>query len=359
MSTTLQSLLGGVKKIGAYETIKGGLPNYLPDVFMRPTQQVIGNTFTFDKITGSRSNARLTTYGSPAIPVQQLGLTTGQATMLHTKESLTFNMQTLIGLQDSNRAARKIALDRVARQVREFERRTVNARISSVQSILAKGVIFINATGDLLPDASGAVISIDFGLGTAFPSATWATAGTDIIGDIATWTKSRAQTGNGLPIMHAFYGKSVPGYIGANTVAKEFIRGDSALAREAFLTGTIPQGFCGIQWHPVTNAYYIKADGTVQDWFGDKQITFCPEPSPDWYEFAEGSEIVPDDIGAISGDAVQSAGGTHVAFGAFSYAKQLDTNGVVSVVQYSGDTWLPLITNGSACLKIADVTATS
>jgi len=360
MSKTLQQLLGGVNKIGTIESVKSGLPDVLPAGFLTPGRRVVGRNVSFDRVAGRREFARQNQYGAPARLVERAGRSAVNVNMLHSFDMIYHDPMVLQNLlrQDSAQL-QALAVDEVVRQTALFKRRYANTRIGAVYSMLANGKVWIDADGNLLFSSTNAVETVDFGVPAANQNqldgiigASWATAGTDLVGDVIAVKKKALQT-TGLPLRHAFYGANVPGYILGNTNAKALISGNPSLAFQGFSTGEVPSGFCGLEWHPACDAFGLDSAGAVAEFFGPDTVVFTPEPGPEWYELVEGSFIVPNDLGGVSEEAAQALDGLSQVFGMFSYAKVTDNP--ATVVQFAGDTFLPILKNGSAVF-IADVT---
>ena len=179
----------------------------------------------------------------------------------------------------------------------------------------------------------------------------WATAGTSIIQQVTAIKKQQAQAGK-QPLMHAFYGANIAKYVAANTSAKELINNTPALAQSYYNTGDLPDGFLGLRWHPAYSAYALDGSGGVSSIFGDDTIVFTPDPNPQWYQFHEGSYMVPRSVDIVA-DAAAAARQLDIVYGMFGYAKV--GHDPVSITQYAGDTFLPILADASQ-IVIADVT---
>lgn len=353
MAQTLQQILGGINKTQTVQQIRSGLPNVLPAGFLTTHQRVVGRSVAFDKVSGQRAFATTTQYGAPARDVTQLGRTRAAAGMIHAFESIHHDPLILQNLmrQDSD-AIQALAVDEVLRQTREFLVRFANLRLGAVYSMLANGKIWLDADGRLLFSSSGAAETIDFGVPTGQTgqiggaiNASWATASTDIVGQVQAIKKLAVQT-TGFPLAHAFYGQNIVKHLLANDQAPELIQGNPELATAFFTAGEIPRGFCGLQWHPVYQAAGLNPAGQMADFFGPNTVVFTPEPSVDWYDLAEGSYLTPGSLGEVSGDAGGAARSLEQVFGMFSYAKVTDNPATIQ--HFAGDTFLPLLKNGRA-----------
>lgn len=360
MSKSIQEILGGRNMTGVFKEIQSGLPNYLPPAFLNVTNRVIGNTATYFKVRGERNNAETNAYGAPAKIVNGQQMTEVGITLAHVFEQFNHNPVALQNLMGFNgEPAKMLAVEEVDRQSREFKVRCENARLSAVYSVLANGKIYLDGKGRILYSSSGATVTVDYGVPAArlnqaagIIGASWGTASTDIIGDIVALKKQQVQDGKP-PLRHAYYGSNLAGYIAANTEAKELIQRTPALATQRYIGAEIPQGFAGLEWHPVYGAYGLNSSGAVTEWFGADTLVLTPEPMQDWWGFYEGSFPVPRDIGIVGNDPVAAANNLDVVHGQFAYATV--GHNPPTINQYAGDTFLPVLKDASA-LFILDVT---
>lgn len=359
MAKTIQQLLGGVRQLRPKETIKNGLPKFLPPAFFTPTSRVVGNRAEYYKTTGQRENARINKYGSAARNVDRKGMKKETTTMLHTFESMEHDPMILQNLMRlDNPVLQDLAADEVARQNLWFRTRFDNLRVSAVNSALAKGAIYADVDGAIQASSGSADTTLDFSVpagnrnGVGGIIGAWQTSSTDILAQIEALKAKAVQT-TGFELKHMFYGKNVPGYILKNDVTKNLILGDNQLSREAWASGIVPNGFCGLEWHANNLSYGLDKDGAIINWFDANQITATPEPSEEWYEFIEGSFVITKDLGGIHADAEAALKQMSQVFGQFSYAKVKDDP--PRILHFAGDTFQPLITNGDA-VYILDVT---
>lgn len=343
----MNQILGGVAMTSAAQNVKRGLLNVLPEGFLNITRRVVGNSVKWNSIEGSRELARLAQYGAPAQLVGKKGITQAQATLAHVFEQMTHDPLVLQNMQRADAAElQDLAVDEIDRQTADFMERCNSLRVAMAYSLLANGKLWFDAAGQLLFSAVGAAQTVDFGVPAAnrnqlagIVDAGWDNTATDIIGQVAAIRKAALRT-SGYPLLHAFYGENIAGYIAGNEAVRDFLGASPALAREIHATGEIPDGFLGLKWHPAYNASAPDATGTMTDFFSPDAVVFAPEPSPDWYEFVEGSYMVPRRID-VSGDAIAAAGNLATVFGRFSYA--IPTHNPVSIQHFAGDTAMPLL----------------
>jgi hypothetical protein len=227
----------------------------------------------------------------------------------------------------------------------------MNLRVAAVLAALIQGVIYFDADGNLLASATGAKLTVDmqipaghktqlnvFGTGNII-SASWATAATDIIVQIKNLKKA-ARKETGYPLAHAFYGENVLDYFLTNTKLKELINRNASY-QTAFSKGEIADGFLGLKWWPIEQAFFKDQDGSYQDLAAATQIVFTPEPDNSWWELMEGSYVIPTSLGNLASDMNSALSNLTEVTGMFSYAKVLDDPATIK--QLAGDTFLPVV----------------
>lgn len=367
---TLESLLAGRNTTRLVQNVKSGLPFVLPVSFLTPTDPMVpGHTFEYPLVTGSRALATIVSQDSPAHRIGHQGVSFQSANMLRSFESQAFNANKLRNLVqvESQQVRDQMGRAFVERNVLDFKQRQMNLVQTAAASMLLRFALHFNEKGALLTSSSGAVVSIDPGIpagqlnqlnilgGGAIIDNSWAVTSTDIIGDIDEIKRQMLKLG-GWQMRYAFHGKNIPAYIGANTVAKEYIDRTPALASQRFTgANVIPDGFQDLTWINASNMYYIDADGSPQDMLGGDEIVFCPEPSPEWWKLAYGSEMIPTDLGRVGGDATDMLGNLTEVFGSFVYSVMNMSPGPIGLEMFHGINFLPLIAATKAVCK-ADVT---
>ena len=181
--------------------------------------------------------------------------------------------------------------------------------------------------------------------------ASWATAGTDIIGHMNK-VQIAARLTTGYPIARAFYGGAILDYLLTNTKLKEFLNRNPAI-QGSLVAGAIPDGLFGLKWAPIGQAFFQDQNGANQLWFGDDHIVFTPEPAPDWFEWVEGSYQIPTQLGGVYAGGLDAANAFAKVYGMFSFASvESDPAGIK---HNCGDTMLPVLKVPRA-IWIADVT---
>ncbi len=353
MAKTLQQILGGRNLTGVIQGVAGGVPDdLLPEGFMAATRTVEGEYGTYVKVEGTRKTARLAQYGSPSQQRVLKGVSEVSIKLIHTVESIYHKPPVLMNLSNfQNDQKQRLGEEEIARQTGDFNRLFTNLRTAALYSLLAQGAVYFDADGNLLPDSTGAHVTVDFGVPSgnkdqldvlgdgAIIGASWATAGTAIHTQVAALKKA-ARKLTGYPVKHAFHGANILDHFLGNTKLKELINNNRSF-QEGAASGEIPNGLLGLQWHPVDEAFYVDQDDTAQDFFDADAIVFTPEPSPDWYELIEGTYPVPTDVGSVSQDGAGALGGVSTEAGMFSYA--VVTADPVAIKHVAGDTFLPVL----------------
>lgn len=360
---TIQEILGYLTLCGLITDPRGGVPDdILPSAFFTTTQPVEGDTGKYFKVEGTRQTARVVAYGSPSKARSMSGVAELATKLVHSLENITHDPTVLVNVSSENAARQRLGESQIARQTAEFRQLFNNLRISAVTSMLVLGAIHFDGDGNLLPSSTGAVTTIDYGvpdgnqdqldiLGDGdIIDASWATAGTDIPLHCKQ-VVSQIRKKNGYRITTAYYGENVPTYLLGNTLCKELINNNNAITTE-LASGTIPDGFLGLKWRPIADAFYVDNDGSIQTWAGGDTVVFTPDVSRDWYEMQQGTYPVPTSV-EVQTNAAAAAASIALREGMFSYAKVVDDP--TSIKQVAGDTFLPVLKVPGA-IAIADVT---
>ncbi len=348
MSKTLDQILGAENLVGVIQGIKTGIPaDILPPQFMRTTRTVSGNRATYHRVNGTRKTARQVHYGSPSTERAKVGVTEVPVNLLHTIEHERHDPTVLMNLKAIGEERRqKLGRDEIARQVRLFNTLFDNLRLASVYSIFRDGHIYFDGDGNLLNDSSGATLDVDMVIAdnnkdqlNGVIAASWATAGTNIHTHIKD-LKIAARKLTGYPIKHAFYGGNILDHFLTNTKLSAIINRNAGM-QVAFAGGEIPDGFLGLNWHPVYEAFFEDNDGTNQEFIDGDAVIFTPEPSPEWWEVIDGTYPVPRNIGNLASDATGALANVMEVAGKFSYG--LVTEDPVGIKHVAGDTFLPVL----------------
>lgn len=352
MAKTLQQILGAPNLIGVIQKTKTGIPDgLLPPGMLTVTRSIEGNTGSYTKVTGTRNTARQAVYGSPSRRRELKGVLDQPVKLIHTNEHIFHQPSTLMNLLSPEGARQVLGRDEIARQTADFRQRFDNLRLACVHSALALGAIYFDGGGNLLPTSSGAVISIDFGVpagnkdqlnalgGGNIISASWATDGTNIVGQLQN-LRTAAQQLTGYTLRNAFYGDNVLEHLLSNTAIASLISGSAGMSEQA-AAGDVPRGLLGFQWFPLGEAMYEDNDGTMQTWWDGDAVVFTPAVENTWWGFLQGSIPVPTDIGNVSADGSAAISDLMIAQGMFSYAHVMPDPATIKHI--AGDTFLPVL----------------
>lgn len=363
MSKTIAEILGSPTLTGTIQAIKPGIPRLMPDPFFAANRTIEGDSGTYTKIEGTRQTARLATFGSPARRRGMKGVSEVPIKLAHSFEVINHKPTTLLNLRNyENESKQRLGRQEIARATADFAQLFTNWRTAMVHSAFALGAIYFDGEGNLLPSSSGAVYTIDFGIPAGnktqldvfgdgdIIAAAWDVAATDIVGQIEA-LKIASLKKTGYALEHAFYGENVLGFLINNDAVGAALQSHPALA-SAFMMGEIPNGFLGLQWHPMGGAFFADENADNQTWWPADQVVFSPTPTADWYEVVQGTYPIPADLGGVYNSGDDAIGAVREVAGMFSYAKITDNP--VGIEHYAGDTVLPVIKVPNAVF-IADV----
>lgn len=367
MAKTLQQILGYENLCGIISDPKAAIPDdILPPSFFNFAGSVKteGNTGKYTKVDGTRQVARLVQYGSASVRRKLKGVSEKPIVLMHSHEHIMHDVNTLNALRAMDSPAlQERGVQEIDRQTVAFRKYFDMLRLNAVFSILRYGAIYFDGDGQLLPSSTGAVTTVDFAVDAAnqgqlnwdgdgaIIDASWATAGTDIIGHMKE-LKRAARLTTGYPLAWAFYGDKILEYLLTNTLVKEYLNRNPAM-QQSLIAGEIPDGLFNLKWRPIGEAFFQDQDGTDQVWFGDDHIVFTPEPSPEWFEWVEGSYQIPTNLGGVYSGGLDAANAFSKVYGMFSFASvESDPAGIK---HNCGDTFLPTLKVPRA-IWIADVT---
>lgn len=356
----LDEIFAGGNLVQTYQDIQPGIEHSLPPAFMTVTDYGERDVVTYIRIPGSRQVAAQVMYDAKSVGSLPKGATRVSANMIHSRENEPISTELLGRLRSDDENTKRLALQQLMGQLLNFRVRGENLRVASIYSLLTLGAIYFDGSGNLLPSASGAVVSISFGVpagnqgqlnidgaGAAI-AASWATASTDIPSHVRD-IKDQMMKTYGYRIRHAHYGPNLTSYLLKNDNIKDLVVNNPGY-NASFAAGEIPDGLLGLTWTPL-EGHFEDATGTIQTFYGGDSLILHPDVERSWYGFAEGTYPVP---GSLSrGDADTIIDSIMTARGPFAYAElAIDP---VSILMYHGDTFLPILRNPNALL-IGDVT---
>lgn len=379
MAKSIEQVLGWLELTGEIKKTTTGIPNPLPKPFFTTTKPTDGDKGVYTTTTGQRKTAKHSKYGARP-PLREL-LPVGEkpVKLIHNIEEQELDPIVMKHLRSKDAFTRDLGESEVKRQVAEFKQLFVNTQIASVISMLSlttSNQIHVDASGNLLPNSTGAAESYTFQVAAnnqnqlnAIIAASWATVTTNIPLHLRNLRKrSLKDTGRRLGL--ALYGENIPTYLATNDFVKDWwIRYPQYAAQ--WLNGNmeIPSGLFGFEWLPMYGSFFEDQNGTNQDLWGADHVTFLPalntgQPSDtednakgeviamsDWYEMMLGTYEVPRSL-AITADAVAAMSNVETVLGMFAYGT-IDKYAKVSTV--CGQTFLPVLKNPDV-MYAADVT---
>lgn len=364
MAYDILQILGWKKLLGVIEKVSTGVPNPFPAQFFTIKKPCEFDSGSYTITRGTRTVAKRSPYGGAAHNRKLVEVGEQSVKLVHSFESIFIDPRVFMQLRQKDTYERDVKLSEIMRQVAEFTANFQNLRISMLASMLAKGAIYFDADGSLLPSSSGADVTVDYLVPAnnqnqlnGIIDVSWSNPDADIPTQLSQLDEQSLQD-TGKPIKVAFYGRKIPRYLAQNTFAAEYLarnpgaNADYLNLKGERLGGRVPQGLFGLQWIPVNTSFFEDSSATNQTWFGVDQVTFTPEIDESWYELLEGSIPVPTTIDVIQNvESLDS--NVRMAQGMFAYA-QVSAN-PVNLSIYHGDTVLPMCKNGAA-MYVSDVT---
>lgn len=362
MTTTMEKILSGNNLTGVIQAEKDGLPTILPAGFYATSKRVSGNQMTYDRVDGNRQLAQIVQYGSPSKRRNLKGVSQKTVTGISAKEHQVydpsiFNKLRAVGTDVKNNKG----VQEITRQTSNFQFYFKNLRTTAIQSALLKGYIYVDADGNLLPSATGAAQTIDYGIpatntgqlkqidgSTAIFGTTW--SGSPDLSKDHDVLHSTALQRCGYPLRYAVYGKNVKEYLQDYASSAGMLVGNPEL-QNTFRNGATTFQMFNLTWIPGYDGFFIDQNGTAQTILGDDQVVYMPEPDFTWYDLMEGSELIPSDF-QMKANAADIANSLQEMNGMYSYATLVDDP--VTIKQIAGDNFLPVIKVPKA-IYIADI----
>jgi hypothetical protein len=345
---SMYQILSSKNLTGLITSVQGGVPtDILPEAFFSLKEGTTGDYATWHVKQNTRQVARRAEYGAAAPERDNLGLQELPVKLLHAVEKKTYSPTTIMNLmKPGTMQADKMGRAEVARQSEEFARLFLNLRAASVYSFMRSGIIYFDASGNLLPSSTGATFSMDLGVpagnkgnfGGIF-SANWSVATTPIAAQIeALQLDCRKNTGRQLTT--AYYGKNVFNTVLKNNDVISLLRSNNMLAY-ATTNRKLPDGFLGIdKWLPVSGAFFADKNNAATEFFAGDYIGFTPTLDSSLYGIVEGTYPVPKSVGSVASDGATAEDLFEETQGMFSYAT-VSAN-PPRIEHVAGDTFLPL-----------------
>lgn len=312
----------------------------LTDYFLSNPEQIEKNEAEFVYYPAMNEPAPINAPGAPARV-----LTPGGGTKRHVSLFRAFNEIALPG--DALSALREPdsqALQAKGRQVvsltfDQFSERHRLMKEVILGQFLAVGRVNFNNVGQILvpsvnsstgaiTDASGTVVSADFGVANghrgnigSIISALWSTASTSISSHLDAIDDAAEAAGVPKPThiwIHSFNKK----YLRTNTEFQTWAK-ESNTAPDAVLRGDMIENLWGKTWHFLGSKYQGPSDSGNDTNIIPKTVAVMhPDPGP-WMRTYKGSELVPRSID-IKASVDEALANLEALYGQFAYAKLSD-----------------------------------
>ncbi len=361
MAYSVQDILSWVPLTEAVEVVRTGIPKVLPPEFWNVTENVSGNKARLIEFSGTRRTSRLTPYGAPAKVAEKVSLQDRAMILLSSREEVAFRdeLVRIFREWEDYRPQQQFALRELAHQGEQFRQRFENLEVAAVTQTLANaGLLYFDGDGNLLPTSSGAILTVDQGVGSnnknqlnSIIDVTWSNSAANIAKQIFALQAAAVQT-TGIPLKYAIYGSNIPGYMAANASLQYFWARNTGYNQEYLSKNLVPEKFLDLVWVPANQAFYEDESGTVQSIFPADGITFAPEINKATYTLYRGSELVPTQFGPVA-DTVAALKSTTEVFGRGRYAKLKDNP--VEIIDIGFTHFLPRLKVPNAYF-FADVT---
>lgn len=155
----------------------------------------------------------------------------------------------------------------------------------------------------------GATVAPNFGLPSTHNvtvGTSWATASTDIDGDIEALKRLVAED-SGRALRRVICGRNIFSYLRKNTALKQwFTAREGAPATYDKMMGETITGLFGLDWTTMRHGYV--SGGTWTPFFADDLILAIPEVSPSWFQRHRGSVMYPNTVYGGVSDFVETYG---------------------------------------------------
>lgn len=360
----INQILGAPNLCGIIQDTTSGVPNPFKDVpgFLEVTESVDGDYGEYTVLTGTRTTAKISAYGSTSSNRQLRNLGVRPVKLISTVENIILPAHAYINLLDYNSLKKQeMGATEVARQIREARRNLDNLRIASAASAVFAGNIYFDAVGNLLPasSAGSATTTVPFNVPAGNLNQLNALGDGNII-DVK-WSDTSARIDKqimalhqaavrltGYDIKHAFYGKNIANYLTSNTSLSNYFYRNGDFNPKYIQTGDIPNPLLDLTWHKAYYSFFEDASGVNRSLIDDDTVVFTPDPA-EWYGLMEGSIPIPKAFNFNGNDPMQNF---QISHGMYAYGVPMNDPAGAKIVY--GDTFLPVIKNPK-CLFIAKV----
>lgn len=351
----LDRILGWAPIMGLMEEISNGVPDPLPEAFRRNEKEVLGNAARLMTRPGTRRVARRVEYGAPARSREPFQIGYKDFVCASFLESIKIDPNVLLKLRDMlSYENQSHGRDELAAQIKYFSTLFANSRITMRQQALARGHLYFDEPGNLLPNSSGSFWDVNMNIPSGHTGqlggiidTSWVSTAADPNKQILALRK-QSMRDTGLPIEYAFYTEQIPSYLisGAGTAYNAYFSRHQTFRDQIVDTGELPSMLFGIKnWIPVMSGFFEDSTGTNQDIWPASSITFTPDPAKgDWWKNIVGSILVPKSID-ITAEGTATLDNTELKYGRYGYGQILNNGGAIGAVTYVGDNYLPAISN--------------
>jgi hypothetical protein len=339
--------LGYVYLTGLIEAVKTGIPNVLPPEFMSITKETLRDQGRYTRVAGTRRTARRAEYGAPSRRATLKEIGTYDVKLNFAFEHIAIDLLTYVSLRayDSYQV-QNMGMQELDRQALQFRARFDNLDLAMVYSMLANGLIWFDANGNLLPTASGAALTIDYGMSASHQNQlngildkSWDDPTADIPTHILA-IKDQAIFDTGYELGVAMYGRRIPSLFAANTLLQQYLARWPHFRDHFLSTNEIPDGFFGLKWMRVSSAFFQDSTGTNQTFFDTDAVVFTPPVESFWYEKLIGSYLVPTTFNPLATLQATSSSFEH-KHGMFMYG--IPVLNPISAELHAGNVDLPVL----------------
>jgi hypothetical protein len=284
-----------------------------------------GRNFQYDIMDRERGLAQMRAPGTPAATGDLTPVGEMHGTFPRVHEKLPIGYERIfrgrpLGM-DWSAPLDVMGMRYIDQQVTNFKQKFVNTREFMASRMLRGSFQIKKAGDDQYPVDTGGSITVNYqvpagnksqlnmlGAGNCI-SATWATVGTDIIGDVNK-INAAFEVLHGFPLRHMW----MTSVMWANLTNNTGIKAAAGTANVAWTEYNIIEGETTVDGRPV-NAFTARlkafpwieihiydggmmVDGTFTKTIPDTVVIFTPDPDPQWVELLEGSEPASQQDGA-------------------------------------------------------------
>lgn len=305
------------------ELIKAGMPKFYPAGFDKvSSNKPVGIIAMYEAYNGVRNGGRFTNYDGPPVSVEVTGSQKQFITALGGREEITVPSELVLGLKSNIPFVAGNAMNEYLRRIRNFTTRAVSRRTNMVASVATTGALYVspnvngitqgNAMGNVITNSAGinaanrlsGYTPLNIAQSAALPNSTvtvpdFANAATDIPGFFRALRVAYIKTTGYLPKLIQ-YGQNIPSYLGSvNTSMQAYWSRNQTYGKAYQDTNEVPAGALDFTWHPSYLQYYMdETTGTTTptQWLTADKIVITPDIDEGWYEYTEGSCIIPKGI---------------------------------------------------------------